>query len=341
MKKLFLIFACIPVSFMAHADKVASSCDAPDSVKAVYKEDAQRIALSRIYRTGAPEMQNAQIPQSWTDTIMRALLAVYNAPLPKTDTAEGHVVDLLKIHSRAYQAKDQHAYSLTEFTLGVDKSQQWVIDLQNKVFPTANAQVNGLMNKYHINVNNVFVSPNTPYVVLHTDSPYNMHPVADEWLKVTGVNKKELFGYMDGDYLIADEVTNEYVRLVYSYGYNDCPAGCISRKNWAYKVYYDCSVEFVGSWHGRLEMPTIPTNIPYCPAYYTNTLFPNPFTDRIVIDHNQTYDGYVITDVTGKVVKSGVLTENTITGLGDVPKGMYIITLTKDNIVSLKTKMIK
>jgi hypothetical protein len=195
------------------------------------------------------------------------------------------------------------------------------------------------MNKYHTKCK--YISQYIPYAFFESDSNYNLNVVSKEWLLIQGVGQVELSGGVgDGSYIIAEEVTPSYVKLVYSYGYGDCPSGCINRRNWAYKVYYNCDVEFAGTWEGQLTMPPPPTTIPGCFGVFNTVVMPNPFKDQIVLEYNKTYESYAIADITGKTVKQGVPVYNTIAGLGDLQAGIYILMLNSDGVIS-KMKIVK
>ncbi|MBS1942048.1 MAG: hypothetical protein JST38_14350, partial [Bacteroidetes bacterium] len=82
-------------SFCASAQFFSGPCPAPDSVVALYRDDADRLALARTLRNGTTWVDSVAIDPAWAQTAMNALVAVYNSDLPARDT----VVDLLHIHA--------------------------------------------------------------------------------------------------------------------------------------------------------------------------------------------------------------------------------------------------
>ena len=328
MKKAFLYIIAL---FLVHAALaqpmiVSSECDAPDSIKSKYKEDAMRLALSRVYRTNSAYKDSATIPASVTDTMLKALIAVYNAPIPKFDTADGDTVYFADIHSRPYQAMDTFSLVLNAFSMQADKNQQWLQQLMANTLPTSNALVNTLMAKYHLKF--PWFSAYSNWGSFSSDSDYNMSVVAKEWLAVPGVYSTEKEGIGgDGSYLVVDDITSNYVSVVYSYGWGDCPSGCISRKNWRFRVYYDCGVEYLNSWRGAVTMPPYPNYIPRCPTYFDDTVFPNPFTSEISIGNATTYNNYKLADIAGRVVLQGKPGADLKINTEQVPSGVYILKL--------------
>lgn len=329
MKRVLIVITlALFSSVAAKAERVSSDCTAPDSVVKKYKTDAQRNALSRIFWFNSPYKDSADIPAMWTDTILRALIAVYNAPLPKTDTVDGVTINIMDIHGRPYQTGDTFAIAMNGFGFIVDTSQQWVKDLKQNIFPTSDAQVNAFFHKYKIKSTafSIYMS----FGALETEENYNMTVLTKEWAKISGVQSIEkTFIIGDGNYLVVPLITPDFVEIIYSYGYGDCPAGCTGRKNWRYRVYYNCDVEFLESWEGPLKFTPPPpvTGIPGCIAAPAPAVFPNPFNDYI----NLPYDAdYSIINIMGRVVKKGVSVNNRIEQLQNLPSGVYSLILQKD-----------
>src|SRR5215218_8938480 len=86
MKKVVLLLLLF-LSARTNGQIISSSCTAPDSIVEKYTTDAYRMTMNKLYRNNISYKDSVHIPYSHVDTVMRALLAVYNATgLPARDT---------------------------------------------------------------------------------------------------------------------------------------------------------------------------------------------------------------------------------------------------------------
>jgi hypothetical protein len=93
--KNFILLILLFLSAHTKGQTVSSSCTAPDSIVERYEYDAYRMTMQKFYRNNISYKDSVNIPYSHIDTVMRALLAVYNATaLPARDT----VVTMFDIH---------------------------------------------------------------------------------------------------------------------------------------------------------------------------------------------------------------------------------------------------
>lgn len=100
---------------------------------------------------------------------------------------------------------------------------------------------------------------------------------------------------------IGVSLTPDYVELIYSHGWGDCPSGCIYRKFYNFKVYNDCSVECTR---------TFQLSVADEKQHSLISVFPNPATNSIKINEDSKYE---ILNVFGNRVKNGIVSiENLI-----------------------------
>ena len=117
-------------------------CPAPDSVIAAYKEDADRLALRKIFRLNLPYEDSVEIPQIISDSFLNAMLAVYNAvELPERDT----VVSMLDIHTVPTTFIDR-------VLVAADSNLYWMQLLKQNIIPTGYAPLDSLILKYDLSV---------------------------------------------------------------------------------------------------------------------------------------------------------------------------------------------
>ncbi len=300
-----------------------SSCSANDSIKTKYKADADILALSRIIKYNSNYKDSATIPSFWSDSVMNALMAVYNCTLPVRDTIISPFVHVLI-------GGDYH--SVTELKMIVDSSQQWVKDIINGIHPNSNTNVEALLSKYKFNNYSYLQLLTTSYLTLISDSNYNHDAIGKEWLSINGVYGSfypphaENIRVGDGDYISVDSITDSFTILSYSIGWGDCPLGCTCRIIWRIKVHTpSCGVELLE----RIDRAG-----PYC---YTSinqiskeniTIAPNPFSDYIQVPEACIGMTYSICNIEGKELLNGKIDNSLLIATLNLTKGIYILKLT-------------
>lgn len=315
---LLILFFTSGLSF---GQTVPSSCTAHDSIMARYDDDAGRLALKRIYDDNLIYTDSIIIPQEYSDSILWALIAVYNATdLPARDT----VIEMYEIHTFP-------GYELHNLRLSADSTLPWMQNLRNYVIPSGNTKVDSLMTLYDLYIDEY--STNYGYFRYHTvtlksDISYNLYALADIFNTIPDVYDSRPIEYAGDGNNITVQFNPDYTELIYSIGWMDCPSGCNSRRYWKFFVYPDCSVEFAGSYGSNLV-----TSIE--PEAFSNSakIFPNPFNNVLFVDELLPGPGadYSIYNLMGQKVNGGSLKGNTITGLDKLSPGQYFLILFSDN----------
>ncbi|HNX44535.1 MAG TPA: T9SS type A sorting domain-containing protein [Bacteroidales bacterium] len=326
MKKitLFMLFLLVLGTTVSKGQIVLSSCTAPDSIVAKYTDDADRLALGRFYRNALPYADSVSIPQAYSDTALKALLAVYNATeLPERDT----VVELYDIHTCMY--------ALRRFAVIADSNQSWMQQLRNGVIPTGEPAVDSLMQLFNLSVESYSsVSYQGNHTVHFTsDKNYNILALVGLWNSVPGFYSCLPHGFMCPSMSLKDSIYSDHVELTYSHGWGDCSAGCLHRY-WKFNVYFDCSVGFAGSY----GVP-VPIGME---DHFSNevSVLPNPFSQGISVNGITPPFLYSIRDMSGKVIISEECTGNEIENLDVLKPGFYILSV-NDHGRIFRCKIIK
>ena len=101
---------------IASSQIVQSSCEAPDSIIQLYRDDADALTLERFYLNNYSYADSIHIPTIYSDTTLDALIAVYNATsIPERDS----IVNLYNIHVDA-------SVSIKSFSLVADSNLNWM-----------------------------------------------------------------------------------------------------------------------------------------------------------------------------------------------------------------------
>lgn len=314
MEKTIAIAIFLLIATAGFGQIIPSSCNAPDSIISKYIDDADRMAVRRIFRNNWVYKDSIEIPGAYSDTILNALLAVYNAAsLTERDT----VVTLLDLHT----FPDTPVNGLF---IDVDTALGWVVALKNGIFPTGDATIDTLFTRYEIQLDRYGYSfGRRVSITFNTGRNMNIKaltPILDTIPGIYWVSDRWVIG--DG-YNITDSVFNDRVELVYYKGWWGCPSGCTGKRFWKFNVYDDCSVEFVKSWGGQVPLYNqVTENMPSSIAVY-----PNPFKNIIRLDGDTEDHLYALKNVAGQTVAHGRVTNHQIAGLEKLPPGVYFLGL--------------
>ncbi len=320
MKKIKLILALLIVtSSLSYGQIVPSSCSAPDSIIAKYKTDAYRMTLRRLLRNGSTFIDTISIPKNITDTTLNALIAIYNATnLAARDT----IVKTNPVHS--FPTPD-----LNSINISADSNLIWMQNIRKGISTTGNSTIDSLLNKYKLKLQYYSAYKFWPYhsLTLVSDSQYNILAMTKIFKGISGVYYSNPYSIAGDGNNITDSIYSDHIEIIYSIGWGDCPAGCTERRFWKFKVYWNCSVEFVSSYGNRLPLTGI-NEIDYSMV----NVYPNPFVDHIAIDNKNAAFNYTITNLLGQEVKSGASSAK-IEDLQNLQKGIYLLRIYSDNKV--------
>jgi hypothetical protein len=319
MKTLILIVILITLPSASFAQRVQSSCDAPDSVKNLYRSDAAGLAYDYQISLHPSWKDSTAIPHTLQDTFLRALIAVYNAV---------QIPDAYRICREGIFHEDQnfrmpihdhlHPYFDTIWLENLDTTINWVKNLFNKQIPTGNASIDSLIQTFGIGIDHVQEWNGLADFKIHTKTYFNIYLIVNLWNKIAG-NQNAYYRIPtggNGDY-IQQTKFDSIIYLTYSFGWGDCYSGCIYRNYWHFSVYPDCSVSFDGA-EGIKE-----------DDYISNSneikIYPNPALATIIIAaaQNSTIE---ILDFQGKILQSTLSKESKAEmDVSMLPKGTYFV----------------
>jgi hypothetical protein len=319
MRNAIVIFFFFFGAIFANAQKVVSSCTAPDSIISKYIDDADRLALRKFYRHNLSYKDSIIIPQTHADSALHALVAVYNAT---TLAARDTVVTQFHIHTFPN-------WVMNSIIVEADSNLSWMLQLKLGNLLTGNASVDSLITKYRLKLDHYYHYSNVfsyDIVVFKSDSNYNIFPMTKLFETIPGVYFSDLNGVIGDGNNITDSIYTDHIELIYSVGWDDCPSGCIARRFWKFNVYFDCSVDFVGSYGNVLPKTGI--------TYINDrgfSIYPNPFNETIFIDGVTGPFVFSITNLIGQELITGQSANNRIDKLDKLTMGVYILTIKTDN----------
>jgi hypothetical protein len=259
-------------------------------------------------------LDSIHISQSHVDTILSALIAVYNTTgLAARDT----VVDIYGIHSQNYPTVDM-------LYVQADTALPWMDSLNNGVIPTGNVYIDSLISSHYLNLTgysefgNFFNYHIASFV---SDSSYNLFALGSAFMESpmvfgSGLNALVLDG---GD--ITCNINSDHVELTYSIGWGDCMSGCIYERFWVFKVYFDCSVEYVGSYGDVIYYMDVDHE-----SEEKLHLYPNPATTSISLSGITENSEILMTDLHGKIIFRTITSDRNLTlDVSIFERGIYIV----------------
>ena len=216
--------------------KLAASCEAGAQTRAVWQEDAQRLALRSIVAELHTAIDSIYVPQDLVDEKLDILLAVQ-------DAINGIGCEDLN------PVRDIHTFPdivLNEMLVQVDTSVFWVREWQAGNSLTGMPIVDTLMATFGFVLQDFYQWNSGDFALLGTNQTLNLLPLLETFKDIDGV--VEAFE----NSVVGDGNDIQYTRengfdvLEYSLGSEDCPSGCLQREIWTFRVYPDCVVEYVG-----------------------------------------------------------------------------------------------
>lgn len=225
--------ACDTLTSNPPLEQITSPDDSelPDSVRQAYEEDAAQLAVRYVQRR-TPGSGAVELPDDRVELFYNALVHVYNADqIPERD----EVVD---IHTFP-------RYNTHEVIVAVDTTVGWTEAWQAGERLTGQPDIDALLEDYELSVEYKPSSAQS-YALVRSETPINPVALSEQFESIGGVVYAEQNGYAGDGNDIEATVESDAVVLTYSRGWGDCPAGCIHREAWTFRVEGDGTVRFVG-----------------------------------------------------------------------------------------------
>lgn len=320
MKKGYLFLIVLFGIQGLYGQIVPSSCEAPDSVILKYIDDADRLALYKIQRLNLPESDSMQIPKIHSDSILNALIAVYNAQsIPESDT----VTRISPIHTFP-------DYDLDVINIAANPNLAWMLQLKNGIIPTGHQEIDSLIATYQLTFRHYYDYPDhMQYDLASLRSPTNLNiaVLAALFEEIPDVDHAIENTYIGDGSDIYESIFSDHIQLIYYHGWGDCPSGCTFRRYWKFKVYYDCSVEFCGSYNNLNS--ALGSDEPESKMV---SVFPNPFEDLIRVYGFSEPFNYKIANMAGQIVTSGISDRKEIANIAPLKTGIYFLSVQTENL---------
>lgn len=204
-----------------------------DSLKALYKTDAEHLALREIHADPTAKYSLVEIPQELIDLYYNSLLHIYNS----VKNSSSSYAELGSIH--VFPQPETH-----NLVLSVDTTKEWVRQLISGKEITGYNKVDNLIKEYGLKLK--FHSTFGPLVVLKSEKALNVLALAGSFKNLDGINICEPDGIVGDGNDIVSEVDRNQIKLKYYLKWGDCPAGCTASHVWILRLGRKGDVEFLG-----------------------------------------------------------------------------------------------
>ncbi|HEY8781268.1 MAG TPA: hypothetical protein VIM16_06620 [Mucilaginibacter sp.] len=215
--------------------KSIDGCPVDSSISTNYLNDAKEIVYSRILSGDHVSDSNQPIfNQQELDRVLSAIQSVYALHSAQTDS----IFNIYQIHAF-------RRYLLNSVILQVDINAPEIKNL-TKGNPSGNVLFDDFLAKYGFSYNTAFPPGATlPFINFTTNTWYNLQailPVFKSFPFILGAQADGSAG--DGNNITYRLNGNQRI-IDFSFGYGDCPAGCIGRSTWEFNVDENCRASFV------------------------------------------------------------------------------------------------
>jgi hypothetical protein len=216
----------------------ADDSNLSDSLKQSYKTDAARLALREIHNDSLLRLSLIEIPDSEIENYYNGIIHIHNQNnIPARDS----VFDIYNLHTFLNP-------EMKSFIVAVDSNANWTQAWRIGNPMTGISQIDLLMTKYDIQVTGYYYWPYYHAAVLQTNEHVNLLALCSLFSNIQGIYFSEPNGW-GGDGNDVDAIKNdELINFKFSLGWGDCPSGCISHHYWDFNVYFNGTVEYLGSY---------------------------------------------------------------------------------------------
>lgn len=234
------VVTCTKVPTAWDGLSAADDTQVSEAVRAVYRDDAARLALRHLNATSGGAPDAVDLPPELVSSLYQALIRVYNIPAL---AARDSVVTRYAIHT--FRVPE-----VRSLLVGVDSLTGWLPAWQHGDRLTGYPPLDQVMEAYDLDVAAYgrLLGLSFHGITLRSRRPLNIAALATRFTGIAGVVFAEPVPANGGGNDIRASVQAGGWRLDYSVGYGDCLAGCIARHYWTFLIRPDGRVTYEGSW---------------------------------------------------------------------------------------------
>lgn len=315
MKHLICLTAFIICCQFSFAQVQSNCTDHTELISKAYQYDIHYLAVQRLRWTGHPDNDLIRVPKIHTDSILRALTAVFNTGKKlKADS----VFDKYCVHEK------YAIYNSLEILL--DTNASWINSWNDGITQTGNDTLDNLLKEYGYTLDK-----EANYYKLVSDQLVNRFALSARLEKFSGIKHASPIGFIrpgiSGEWIFYNvRNNNQEVDFYKPFRY-----GGYNAHRWIYTVSENCTVSLEDTVYylnlEPLEPYPVPTNCNISKGIVKQglELYPNPTNSQAII--RTTEDGLIkLFTLSGRVLKSYISYKGyTPIDLSELANGIYII----------------
>lgn len=287
----------------------AQNCPVDGWMRQNYHFDARILTIREILRDETNSWQDSvRLPQSRVEYNLGLLSSVYKLINPATDS----VFSVYGIHIFP-------DIPFSSLRIEVDTSYKWVREYLADSLVSGNTVFDSLTSKYGFSLDSYINLQDYISMTIQTGEVINVSALVEIFSQIEGIEEVVADYYVgDGDD-IRLTVSADTTFLDFSYGWMDCPAGCVFRYHWTYYVI-DCEPVYSGSYGN-------PYSVIETDKQEKGNMFPNPAADKIYIPNpEEDLLKIHIYNLKGSLVYKNVSFSGEM-DISHLNTGMYILTI--------------
>ncbi|MBL1214520.1 MAG: hypothetical protein D8M61_14355 [Ignavibacteriae bacterium] len=193
-----------------------------DSTKELYYYDAAMIELFNVMSDSITRYEVVKLDAEKINLYYNDLVYIYNNSYRLGNT---FFENIQKIHSYGHR-------TLYSIHVAVDTNKTWAFNWLNGISQTGVSSVDSLIENYKLEPIHIFTSQNTIWYQLLSKDPINYFALVEKFKTTTEFLHIDPNVMIGGGSVISLEKQNDRKYYTYSYGWGDCPSGCLNYHYW-------------------------------------------------------------------------------------------------------------
>lgn len=227
---VYLLYACDSDNAANFPTEIIQDSRVSDSIFEILLNDAKLICMDFYTNQEMEELSEIEFKEYHFAPILAALQTVY--------------LDSVSIASSDIRKYDVHALcpeQLHKARITIDTTSENFTSWKTYGF-SDNLSLDLLIDEYDLQLDSI---RETQYLV-HTNTGINQESLARELRKFKFIKKAQAANCIgDGPHIEIVYFNPDFIQLIYSYGWGDCPSGCINRHYWELGVYGSGVIELL------------------------------------------------------------------------------------------------
>lgn len=227
---VYFIYACENDTADNFPTQVFQDSRVSDSIFEILLDDAKLICMDFYTNQEMKELSEIEFKEYHFAPILAALQMVY---LDSVSTAAS---DIRKYNVHALCPEQLHKTHLT-----IDTTSENFTTWKTYGF-SDNLKLDLLIDDFDLKLDSI----REEHYLVYTDIGINQESLARELVKFPFIKKAQAVNCIgDGSQIEIVYFNPDFIQLIYSYGWGDCPSGCIYRHYWELGVYGSGVVELL------------------------------------------------------------------------------------------------